>query len=59
MSSFFLQNQWVISWKQRFSRLQNALKNNSQGISLVVVLLVKTACFEGLFHFVIFCFNNH
>lgn len=32
MSSFFLQNQWVISWKQRFSRLQNALKNNSQGV---------------------------
>ena len=59
MSSFFLHNQWVISWKQRFLRLQNALKNNSQGISLVVVLLVKTACFEGLFHFVIFCFNNH
>lgn len=54
MSSFFLQNQWVISWKQRFSRLQNALKNNSQGVSLVVVLLVKTACFEGLFHLVIF-----
>lgn len=59
MSSFFLQNQWVISWKQRFSRLQNALKNNFQGISLVVVLLVKTACFEGLFHLVIFYFNNY
>ena len=59
MSSFFLQNQWVISWKQRFSRLQNALKNNSQGVSLVIALLVKIARFEGLFHFVIFCFNNH
>lgn len=59
MSSFFLQNQWVISWKQRFSRLQNALKITPKVFSLVVVLLVKTACFEGLFHFVIFCFNNH
>lgn len=59
MSSFFLQNQWVISWKQRFSRLQNALKNNFQGVSLVVVLIVKIACFEGLFHLVIFYFNNY
>lgn len=59
MNSFFLQNQWVISWKQRFSRPQNALKNNSQGVSLVIALLVKIARFEGLFQFVIFCFNNH
>lgn len=49
MSSFFLQNQWVISWKQRFSRLQNALKITPKVFSLVVVLLVKTACFEGWF----------
>lgn len=52
MSSFFLQNQWVISWKQRFSRPQNALKNNSQGIFLWLLRfslkqLVLKACFTS------------